>query len=64
MDEKCSLCGGEMLEGNIISAVGGVFFYPKDEEKKFKPKRSTLKAFCCKECGNIRIMATELDKLK
>lgn len=64
MNEKCSICGGEMLEGNIISAVSGVFFYPEGEEKKLAPKKSALKAFCCKECGNIRIMAAELDKLQ
>lgn len=63
MNEKCSICGGEMLEGKIM-AMSGVFFYPEGEEKKLTPKKSALKAFCCKECGNIRIMADELDKLQ
>ena len=64
MDEKCSLCGGEMLEGNLFS-THGVFFYLEGEEKKLvNQKKSALKAFCCKECGNIQIKAAELDKLK
>ncbi|MDE6709105.1 MAG: hypothetical protein K2J76_01305 [Oscillospiraceae bacterium] len=65
MDEKCSLCGGEMLEGKLTSQPPwSVFFFPEGEEKKLAPKKSVTKAYCCKECGNIRIMAVELDKLK
>lgn len=64
MNEKCSICGGEMTEGIIVSGVGVACFYPDGEEKKLKPKRSMLKAYCCKECGNIRIAAAELENLQ
>lgn len=64
MNEKCGICGGEMIEGMIVSGVLVACFYPEGEEKKIKPKRSTVKAYCCKECGNIRIIAAELQNLR
>lgn len=64
MNEKCNICGGEMIEGIIVSGVGVACFYPEDEEKKLKPKRSTVKAYCCKECGNICLTAAELQNLR
>lgn len=64
MNEKCIMCGGELIEGRI-AAMYGLCFYPEGEEKKLvNPKHSAIKAFCCKECGNIRIMAAEPDKLR
>ena len=63
MDDKCVICGGELIEGSL-AGMYGLCFYPKDEEKKLKGKRSKTICSCCKACGLIQnIKAVELDKI-
>lgn len=63
MDNKCEKCGGELIEGQV-AGMHGMFFYPKGEISKLKPKRSSVVCFCCKSCGMIqKLRATEIDKL-
>lgn len=53
MDGKCEKCGGELICGELAS-MHGIFFYPEGEIKKFKPKRSLLVCWCCKDCGAVQ----------
>ncbi len=63
MDNKCVECGGELIEGTL-SGMYVACFYPKDEEKKIKGKKSKIVCCCCKVCGLIQnIRAIELDKI-
>ena len=63
-NQQCEKCGGELLEGQLVT-THGVFFYPMGEIKKFRPKRRSITCSCCKTCGAIQnIRAVELDKLK
>ena len=63
MENKCSKCGGELIEGSLAGRYV-VAFYPKGEEKKIRPKCSKTICSCCKVCGLIQnIRAVELEKL-
>lgn len=53
MDGRCEKCGGDLIEG-VMAGMHGVFFYPEGEIRKFKPKRSQVVCFCCKDCGSIQ----------
>ncbi len=53
MERRWEQCNGDLLEG-VIAGMSGIFFYPEDEIKKFKPKRSQIVCDCCKECGNLQ----------
>ena len=58
MDNKCEKCGGELMEGSLASAYV-MSFYPKGEERKFRPKTVKTVCSCCKVCGlvqNIRVV--------
>lgn len=63
MKNKCTECGGELIEGTLAGKYIA-FFYPKNEEKKLFGKKSKTVCYCCKECGSIQnIRAVELDKI-
>lgn len=63
MDKKCMECGGELVEGTLAGRYIACFF-PKNEEKKIRGKKSKTVCSCCKVCGLIQsIKAIELDKI-
>ena len=63
MNKKCIACGGDLIEGTLAGMYVAVF-YPKDEEKKLKGKKSKTVCDCCRACGLIQnIRAIELDKI-
>ena len=63
MKNKCIECGGELIEGTLAGMYVACF-YPKNEEKKLRGKKSKTICSCCKACGLIQnIRAVELDKI-
>ena len=63
MNNRCIECGGELIEGTLAGMYAACF-YPKDEEKKMKGRKSKTVCSCCKTCGLIQnIRAVELDKI-
>lgn len=63
MIEKCEICGGELIKGQM-AGMHGVFFYPEGEINKLKPRRSPVSCYCCKNCGTIqKIQVTEINKI-
>lgn len=63
METKCQFCGGELIKGQI-AGMYGVFFYPEGEINKFKPKRSSVICYCCKNCGMVqKFSVKDVDKL-
>jgi len=53
MERRCEKCGGALIEGTI-AGMSGLCFYPEDEIRKFKPKRSQIVCDCCKVCGSLQ----------
>lgn len=64
MEERCEICSGELIEGNL-AGFHGIQFYPKGEFKKaVNPKRSAIVCYCCKNCGLIqKLRAVDVEKL-
>ena len=58
MSDKCEKCGGELIEGELAS-MHGIYFYPRGEISKIKPKRSPVTCNCCKQCGHIQDFRAE-----
>lgn len=53
MVDKCEICGGDLIKGQL-AGMHGICFYPAGELKKLKPKYSTVECSCCQTCGHIQ----------
>lgn len=63
MNNRCTGCGGELVEGTLAGRYVA-YFYPKGEEKKIKGKKSKTVCSCCRACGLIQnIRAIEFKKI-
>ena len=63
--KTCERCGGELIQGELVTGHG-MAFYAKGEKTKLFPKKFSLViCWCCKDCGNIQnLTAVEPDKLR
>ncbi len=61
MDKKCSKCGGEMVEGTLLSNLSfhPVVFTPVSELNKVKKVKVGVICDACTQCGSIENLRAE-----
>ncbi len=65
MEKQCKICGGELIETRLRTGAYLLGTAPVEDDRKIKPRYSTILCDTCVECGNIeRIYAEKPEKLK
>ena len=61
MDQKCSKCGGELIEGALLEDLSfhSVILTPMEELAKIKKRKTGVICDACTQCGNIENLRVE-----
>lgn len=59
MDNKCSKCGGALINSRLSTGAHFLGIIPIEDEKKFKPRYTNVLCDVCIECGNIENIHAE-----
>ncbi len=63
MEKICSKCGVTLIEGRLMTGAHMLGFSPLGEEKKLRPKYTSVFCDTCSKCGeitNIRVEKPEI----
>ncbi len=61
MDQKCSKCGGELIEGALLEGLSfhSVILTPMEELTKIKKRKTGVICDACTQCGSIENLRVE-----